>query len=181
LICFTPDRKILFDECRKTSYPVYMNGTIEKNSGAHLMHRIVVGLLIVVGTVTGCAGMNPHTANTRIIGGYWSTDRDVIMQVRPAGHGTYEAAIFSAPGMVSSEFVTGRVVIDEILPTSDGGYRGVFVMPNGGKGVRIIMRPWGTDVLEITSGDGRIANRAMLWRRIKTPDGAPDPRSLKPQ
>ena len=158
-----------------------MNGTVEKNFGSHLMHCIVVGLLIVLGAVTGCAGMNPHSAYTRIIGGYWSTDRDVIMQVRPARSGTYEAAIFIAPGMVSSEFVNGMVVIGDILPTSDGGYRGIFVMPGGNKGVRVIMRPLGADILEITSGDGRVANRAMMWRRIRTPDGAPDPRSLTPK
>ena len=157
-----------------------MNCTFEMHGGSYRMQLIAAGLSIVIGAGTGCAGRGPHPMSARVIGGYWSTDRDVIMQVRPGKSGAYEAAIFAAPGMVTSEFAAGTVVIGGILPTSDGGYRGMFAMPDGGRAVRVTMRLMGAETLEITSGDGRVGKRTMLWRRVRTPSGAPEPRLLTP-
>ena len=101
-----------------------MKATAEKNRGSYRMQRLAVWLLIVIGAGTGCAGRNPHSTSAGFISGYWSTDRDVIMQVRPGKRGTYEAAIFASPGIVASGFETGTVVIGNDIRW---GRDGIFV------------------------------------------------------
>ena len=63
--------------------------------------------------------------------GQWKTERGVIMVIRSTPHRGVVASVLVAEGRDEAEIQIGDAVITDITPLADGGYSGLFVMPEG--------------------------------------------------
>ena len=113
-----------------------------------------------------CAGRET-VVSYRSIMGNWRTERGIIMSIHLSPNSSVVASITSAPGFISEDVSPGKVVITNIRPLVDGGYRGVFEMPGTLKPVDVKMKLINRNTLGIVTWDRRVENKIMKWHRVE--------------
>jgi len=102
----------------------------------------------------------------RPILGDWKTERGIIVSIHMSADGKAEATIKLSPGYEGGEIRRGGRIITGITPLVDGGYRGLFEMPDGQKPVRVKLGLLSPHRLAIVTWDSRTKNKLMVWRRV---------------
>lgn len=123
---------------------------------------VCVGLALVV--MLSCASRWSMEHYHPILG-EWKTERGVIMIIRSTPHRGVAASVLVSEGRDEAEIQIGDAVITDITPLADGGYSGVFVMPEGEKPIKVKLGLLSPDRLMIISWDRRLKSKTMDWRR----------------
>ena len=131
--------------------------------------RVYIALQAVVLLILGgCAG--PWRLESyRPILGEWETERGIIVSIHMTGNKTSEASVKLSPGYDSDDIQYGDAVVMDITPLVEGGYAGMFVMPDGLKPVKVKLGLVSRDTLMIITWDSRVKNKAIRWNRVKQP------------
>lgn len=119
----------------------------------------------VILTVTVRCGAKPPAGVYDILIGYWETERGIVMNIKE-DNGDVKARIERAPGFRDTLNRPGSVIIDRISPLVDGGYLGIFLMPDGGEPLRVRLSFFRRNVLYIEPLDMRARGRCMIWKRV---------------
>ena len=117
--------------------------------------------------VVCCAGRETVESYRSILGD-WRTERGIIMSIHLSPNSGVEASIKVAPGFIGEDVSPGKVIISNIKPLVDGGYRGVFEMPGNLKPADVTLKLITRDTLGIVTWDRRVENRIMKWYRVET-------------
>ena len=82
-----------------------------------------------------------------------------------------KASVEISPGFDSKNIQHGDALITNIKPLVDGGYTGIFEIPDGLKPVKVKLGLISRDTLLIMTWDKRAKNKVMRWKRVlKSPE-----------
>jgi hypothetical protein len=113
-----------------------------------------------------CAGGAAYESY-RPLTGDWKTERGIIMSIHKSVAGGVTATVKTAPGFIDEKLNPGKSVISHIKPLVNGGYRGVFQMPDGLKPVKVKLALTAYDTLLIMTWDSRAKSKVMRWKRVE--------------
>ena len=130
------------------------------------MNVSCVRLSFVVCLVVCACASRPNYERLRPLVGQWKTDKNIVMSIHSSPDGSFVAEILKAPGYLGEDYHVGRMMISNIEPLVDGGYRGLFLMPNG-ETVHVRMNFTNSETLLIAMWDIKNMGAAMRWRRIR--------------
>lgn len=131
-----------------------------------LHYRTHLSLNIIFLLVLSCAGRHLQESYKPILGS-WRTEKGIIMSIQISPYGDAVAIVKTAPGFITEDIQTGKAVINHIKPLVDGGFSGIFEMPDGLEPVTVKMGFTSHDTLLIITWDRRAKSKVMRWQRIR--------------
>jgi len=132
-------------------------------------HRAAVSVIPVL--LTSCIAVltvscgNRYTLEAyRPILGEWETERGIIVSLRMEPEGSAAAIITVIKGILNDEIHPGTVLISDIRPLVDGGWRGSMNVP-GARPLAVKMLVTAPGTLLIGTWDSRAKTKVMRWTR----------------